>query len=571
MSKKTILQFSFVNILLICLLVLPASLTYAQNNSTEELKDLAKAAEELDQIAKTPEQAATLTNLLHYKSELLKQTISAKKAMRSTSHPLDKEALSLKLKDLKKQLKKVNQNFIKVATGLDTSIFNEEIQQHFQWQEELETLVKPILNELKEMTKRPRQIERLKSKVAYFESKLPNADEAVTNIEKLIDSTDSLLLKAELDKLKLEFMKKRTNISNQLDVARFELNELQKEKKSFFESTKKVMAVFFKTRGKNILIAMFTFAGVFLFFRIIDRGFRKIHPAFKAKQRPFYIRLIEILLLVMSVLAASMASLFTLYVSGDWFLLSIALIFIFGALWTARAGFTRYYEQVKLILNLGSVRENERIVHKGVPWAVERLQIYAKLKNPALSPSTIRMPIRELENKISRPFGENEPWFPCRIGDWVILSDGVRGKVISQSPDMVELLQRGGAYVTYQTPDFLGLNPKNLSRNFRIKSVFGIDYAHQAESTTSILKQAKEFILAKLEEDGYSKHVLNLNVEFESAGASSLNLVIIADFHSDIAELYGRLVRALQRYSVDACNNFEWNIPFDQLVLHKAK
>ncbi|WP_031485444.1 YoaK family protein [Maridesulfovibrio frigidus] len=568
MSKNQIHHISFICILLICLIILPASILYAQSENNE---DLTVETKELDSIENTSMQTATLTNLLYYKSELLKQASLTKEAMKNTSHPEDKKALLLRLNDLKKQLKKVTQNFIKVATGLDTAIFNEEIQQNFQWQEEIETLVKPILYELKEMTKRPRQVERLKSRVAYFESKLPRAKEAVASIEELIASTDSLLLKAELDNLKIDFLKKRTNISNQLDVAHFELNELQKEKTSLFESTKKVMAVFFKSRGKNILIALLAFAGVFLFFRIIDRGFRKIHPAFKAKQRPFYIRIFEIVLLFISVLAATLASLFTLYTSGDWFLLSIALIFLLGALWTARAGFTRYYEQVKLILNLGAVRENERIVHNGVPWKVDRLQIYAKLRNPVLSPSTIRLPIRELENLISRPIGNNEPWFPCRKNDWVILSDGVRGKVISQSPDMVELLQRGGAYVTYQTPVFLGLNPLNISRNFRIKSVFGIDYAHQAKSTTSILEQAKNFISTKLEEDGYSKHVLNLKVEFESAGASSLNLVIIADFHSDIAELYGRLTRALQRYSVDACNHFEWNIPFAQLVVHKAK
>lgn len=331
-----------------------------------------------------------------------------------------------------------------------------------------------------------------------------------------------------------------------------------------------MMAVFFKSRGKNILIAMLSFAGVFFIFRLMHRGIKKMHPEFKSKERPFYIRLIEVVLLFLTVTMATVASLFSLYMSGDWFLLSLAIIFIFGALWTAREGFTRYFEQVKLILNLGSVRENERIIYNGVPWQVESLQLFTYLKNPALSPNKIRLPLDELVDLISRPLGKNEPWFPCNIDDWVILSDGVRGKVVTQSPNMVELVQRGGAYVTYQTSDFLGLNPKNLSRNFRIKSVFGIDYSLQAECTSTIIKQAKEFISARLEEDGYTKHLLNLNVEFESAGASSLNLVIIADFRGDTAELYGRFIRALQRYSVDACTHFGWNIPFDQIVVHRA-
>ena len=193
--------------------------------------------------------------------------------------------------------------------------------------------------------------------------------------------------------LKAEFEKQHINIDNQLDVAKFELAELTKDKQSFFESTKKVMAIFFKSRGKNILFAILAFAGVFFFFRFVDRIFKKSHPAFKSKERPFYVRLIEVILLIFTVIAATSASLFTLYISGDWFLLSLAIIFIIGALWTAREGFTRYYEQVKLILNLGSVRENERIVYNGVPWQVVRIALYAKMKNPALSPSKIRLPL----------------------------------------------------------------------------------------------------------------------------------------------------------------------------------
>ncbi|WP_027722985.1 membrane protein [Maridesulfovibrio zosterae] len=560
----------YVSIMLAGLLLLSANIVFAESESITSAANI-ESAEITASAFQNPAQAETLANLLQYKSELKSQLKAAKKVRKNITHPVDKEAISAKINDLKNQLRKVHQNFVKVATGIDSSVFNEEIQQHFQWQEEIETLIKPLFNELKEMTKRPRQIERLKSRVAYFESRLPSANEAVANIDKLISAAKSEQLKEELQRLKIEFEKKKTNINNQLDVAHFELNELQKEKKSFYESTMKVMAVFFKSRGKNIFIALLTFIGVFLAFRLFDRGFRRIHPAFKTKERPFYIRLIEVVLLFMTVMVATVASLFTLYISGDWFLLSIAFIFLIGALWTAREGFTRYYEQVKLILNLGSVRENERIIHNGVPWEVERLQLFTKLRNPALNPSVIRLPIEKLSGQISRSFSSNEPWFPCRVDDWVILSDGTRGKVISQSPDMVELIQRGGTYVTYQTQDFLGLSPKNLSRNFRLKSVFGIDYAHQAESTNSILVQAKEFIEVKLQEDGYEKHVLSLKVEFESAGASSLNIVIIVDFNGSVAELYGRLNRALQRYSVDACTKFGWNIPFDQLVVHKAQ
>lgn len=198
-----------------------------------------KTAEMIKKISADPAQTATLAHLLEYKAELEDQIKESKKQMRKAAHAVDKETYASDIKDLKEQLHEVEQNFIKVATGLDISLFSEEVQQSFEWQEEIETLIKPLLHELKEMTKRPRQIERLKTQVAYFESRLPRAKEAVVNIDRLIASTNSKLLKSELKELKEEFEQRQTNISNQLDVAKFQLNELLKEKNPSLNQPKK--------------------------------------------------------------------------------------------------------------------------------------------------------------------------------------------------------------------------------------------------------------------------------------------------------------------------------------------
>ena len=70
-------------------------------------------------------------------------------------------------------------------------------------------------------------------------------------------------------------------------------------------------------------------------------------------------------------------------------------------------------------------------------------------------------------------------------------------------------------------------------------------------------------LIKRLEEEGYSKDLLNLRVEFEYANASSLDLVVIADFKGD-----NRLRRAIQRWCVDACTENGWEIPFTQIALH---
>jgi small-conductance mechanosensitive channel len=169
----------------------------------------------------------------------------------------------------------------------------------------------------------------------------------------------------------------------------------------------------------------------------------------------------------------------------------------------------------------------------------------------------------------SYPCGD-EPWFPCREKEWVILSDGTRGEVVSQTHEMVQLALRGGAFKTYSTQDFLAQAPLNISHNFRLKVVFGIDYKHQADCTRKIPEQLGKTVTEKLGENGFGDDLIDLRVDFKTAAASSLDFEIIAHFNGRSAPAYGRLIREIQRFCVDACNEFGWEIPFTQVTLHQA-
>lgn len=58
-------------------------------------------------------------------------------------------------------------------------------------------------------------------------------------------------------------------------------------------------------------------------------------------------------------------------------------------------------------------------------------------------------------------------------------------------------------------------------------------------------------------------------LEFAEAGASSLDLVVIADFKGSQAPIYNRLKRSIQRWCVDAASQYNWDIPFPQLTVHR--
>jgi len=301
---------------------------------------------------------------------------------------------------------------------------------------------------------------------------------------------------------------------------------------------------------------------------LLSRVLVRIIPGYNSKYRPFHIRVLNLFFRIFAMFLTLFVLILVFYLVEDWVLLSLTIIFIMGVGWTAKNALPQYFHQSRLMLNIGAVREGERMIYLGVPWLVKSINIFSELENPYLGVK-LRLPIEELLNKTSRVFHPKEPWFPCKRNDWVILSDGTRGVVTSLSHEMVEMVQRGGAHKTYQTGDFLALSPLNISINFRLKITFGISYNLQKESTGTVLEILQSHIDAQLEKEGYKENLMSLRVEFQQAGASSLDLVVIADFKGELAPLYQRISRAIQRWCVDACTINNWEIPFPQLTIHK--
>ncbi len=348
-----------------------------------------------------------------------------------------------------------------------------------------------------------------------------------------------------------------------------QLLKMESEEKSLVESSQVSIKNFFRTRGLYLFVALVACISVILLLRLVYVLVIKIIPDYRSEYRPFYIRALDLFFKFSAFVLAILALVFVFYSAEDWVLLSLTIIFLIGLGWTVKHSIPRLWQQSRLMLNIGSVREGERIIYHGVPWLVKNINVFCRLENPWLEMS-IRLPIEELTGQISRPVKTGEPWFACKKNDWVILSDGIRGKMISISHEMVELIQRGGARKIYQTQDFLGLSPLNLSTNFRLKVLFSIGYAHQKEITREILEKLHDHIMHKVEEEGFADDLLSLKVEFAQAGASSLDLAIIADFDGKSAPMYGRLGRAIQRWCVDACSINGWEIPFPQLTVHKG-
>jgi hypothetical protein len=509
-----------------------------------------------------------LNSLLEHKRQLENRIIEKQQTMADSTSETEKNNIAAELERLDKMLASANRDFERIATGVDISLFAQKKEAPFNWKDELVSLIKPGIMELKQVTQKARQKADLKEDLSKYRELKPIARQANENLMALIARTDDPELKHGLEKLVPEWKGQERQLLSRLEITQMQLAEMESEEKSILETSQNSIKQFFKTRGLFLFVALIACIGIVLLLRVAYLFLIKRIPGYQSVYRPFHLRLTDLLYRVVSVLSALLAVILVFYLFEDWVLLSLAIIFLLGLAWTVKNTLPRFVHQSRLILNIGAVREGERLVYQGVPWLVKKINFFSVLENPDLG-QTLRLPIETLMDLTSRPFHRHEPWFPCRKNDWVILSDGTRGCVTSLSHEMVEMVLRGGAKKVYQTSDFLGMNPLNLSVNFRIKIGFGISYNLQSIATGRVLEVLDAYLRERLSEENYEEKLLNMRVEFQQAGASSLDLVVIADFDGEMAPLYNRISRAIQRWCTDACTANDWEIPFPQLTVHK--
>lgn len=335
------------------------------------------------------------------------------------------------------------------------------------------------------------------------------------------------------------------------------------------ESASQGFRRFVSTRGLNLALGFLAFCAVFFGSRLLMLLYRRLTRC--RRRRAFASRVLVLAYHLVTIIAAVGAVLVVFNLAGDWFLLGLTLIFLLGVGWATIQTLPQQIDAVRIMLNMGTVREDQRLVWQGVPWKVEALGLSAHLVNPRLSGADVQVPVRSLIGLHSRPAGEHEAWFPTGTGDWVRFADGTVGQVECQSPEEVRLALLGGARRTLPTPVFLEAAPTNLSAGFRIETVFGVDYRHQAEVTSAIPEAFAEALKRRLAGLADApEQIRDVTVRFQGAADSALEVVALVEADGALADRYERLAQAVAATLVDTCTEKGWGIPFPQLTVHRG-
>lgn len=557
----------------VCWQVPPA---HARNATTAPppALDISMEGEELEALEEKgqfpSEVNATLRGLLDAIENLGLSIKSKEEQFRRASTDSQRRVLEEEINILTGVMQDRLDSFEDVAAGVDLDEFSPTEEQAVDFSQDFKELLAPLLVELKNLTARPRDLERLRAEISRYEVLLARINAGLERMATVRNSTQDKNLVERLDELILQWKRRRDDTSSALNVSQLRLKEKLADDGSIFDVVKRLFQNFFLTRGKNFLLALLAGAAVFTVLRLAQRAVMQSSRGRRWAKHSMFFRAFTVVYTFICSIFAFLAGLGVLYSTGDWVLLGLSALLLVGVLWSAKYNLRNFSEQIKLLCNLGGVREGERMVYRGIQYRVGRINYYTTLYNPLLQGGIVRLPLDELYDKTSRPVHREEAWFPTKKGDYVLMSDAMYGQVLVQSPEEVIIEVWGGNRQHYQTSDFLAMRPRNLSSGFGHFVTVGIDYEHQPKASRDIPMKMQEELEAGFAAAGLTEHITCLLVEFSKIDDSALTLAIWVSFTGDMADRYYGLGRLVNKLALESCTANGWGIPFPQRVLHVA-
>ncbi len=464
-------------------------------------------------------------------------------------------------------------SFEMILTGGQTLAVNDTSEEkEFDWQKDLLEIMQPIISELRQLTEYKRKLDGLQKKMTLYESQILGINEALKRISKINKETLGKDALEQFEQIHRKWQHELQENNHLLGVAQLQLDEMVKSQTANEVSFTDHIKQFATGRGATLFMGLAAFVAVYIFMSLLWKGFLWVSNRKPNERWSYYKRVISLFYHIMMVVLAIAAVFYVFSVRNDQLLIALSVLLLVSVIWVLKSSLPRYYHELKLLLNTGAVREGECIIYNGITMKIEKLNVYSKLTNPVLPGLRIRLPLADLANYVSRPYTKDEPWFPCRVGDYVMLSDGKYGLVKNITPENVLIsLYNGMMPQTYPMHDFLAAQPKNFSEGFMVTSVVGLDYKYQHQCTEHIPEILREGIRNGLQQEKYGGSLKDIWVYFALANSSSLDFKIIAIFDGEAADDYYPVVRCLQRYAVEVCNQQQWEIPFAQVVIHQPQ
>lgn len=430
------------------------------------------------------EQLTTIQRDINWLEKKTEQKKAELQQAKQTGTKDDIAELAEAVSSLEKRLRREKTGFIALASGVELSIPEAEgtTQKKRDLLQELQQLLEPLLDAVHRVSEKPRRIEYFKSRIATLSEQLAMMNKALTNLDLALQQKKFPGIEEKLKASKETLVHDRDEIQVRLNSLERQLNRDLGDHRTVVQVVTETVSGFFAAKGKNLLISLIVFISVLWGLLIFKRRLfsQKMSARMGAIAKP-----LQMVYGVLATLLATIAVILTLHLLHDWFLVTTLILILLAFAWSSKAVITHFIGETKLALNLGPVKQGERVIWQGIPWLVKSLGFRSVLVNEALEGGTVMLPASALTGMLSRPYVKNEPWFPTQVGDWVQLDDGTFGKVETQTPETV-VLDTFISKKHYASLAFLGLNPQNYSCGFELAAEILIRHTAPLASYTAM-------------------------------------------------------------------------------------
>lgn len=457
---------------------------------------------------------------------------------------------------VEERINELRRNLRELATGIDEGQ-SAESSAPPDWQQEIRDLLSPLLNEVRRATQQPREIERLRRSVEEFGGEISRLDEADKRVAELLAANPSALLAQDLNALRGELSAQRQSAATQLEIVTHKLNTKLADRKTLSQALNDIFQVFFKIRGINLLIAL---GAAFIFWFVARRVQMVSGKIIRRNKEPTFVsRVASIVVTAGAGVGAVLVFMLALYFVGDWVLLLLTLMLILGIVWTSKQAVQHLWAHTSLLMNMGSVREGERVFYRGLPWKVSNVHFLSKLENPAIDGPGLLLPMRDLRELRSREINRAEPWFPSRTGDWVRLNGAQPAQVVFQGIEYVVLKGVSGGNISIPSSEYYAARVENLSAGFihQVPVVFN----HTARG--AVLGKLRSALQIEVT-NSLAKHTgapRNLAIEVNGVTEDGIELLVIAEFSGAEAPHFEKIKRLISTAALEVSNRAGVNLP----------
>ena len=239
----------------------------------------------------SPEQAEagdTLTTLQKFtklRSTLETQIKEIERQLRSSPSDSDKKELQKDLVELQGELDSLKENFVEIAAGTSFFAISSKQEQDFNLQDEMLSLMEPVIREMKYMTSEVRKKSDIREEITFYTTRIPKAKGAIVNVSALIAKAKDEALKEYLQDILDDLKRHLANMESQLQALELQLSRIESAETSFTDASHTYLKSFFQKRGLYLTQALLVVFVILILSRLTHALMRRLVPGYRMEHR----------------------------------------------------------------------------------------------------------------------------------------------------------------------------------------------------------------------------------------------------------------------------------------------